>query len=82
MQSVSFVLSVEEAKALLQMTQNQLFRLKFLDPKMPGYKPRPGELEASESAAKVLEAALNNTGKNNDGGWNSPVGRGTIHRLP
>jgi hypothetical protein len=58
MPDVNLTLSVDQVRALLQISQNQLFRLKFLDPKMPGYKARPGELENVASAIKILEAAL------------------------
>jgi hypothetical protein len=76
MQSIHLTLSAEEVKALLQIGQNQLFRLKFLDPKMPGYKARPGELEAAESAVKALEAALKGVKASVDnGGWTVPVRR-------
>jgi len=58
MPSISLNLTVDQIKALLQISQNQIFRLKYLDPKMPGYKARPGELEAAESAVQALMAAL------------------------
>ena len=51
-ESINLSLTVKQVKALLQISQNQLFRMKFLDPKMPGYKARPGEVEAAESAFK------------------------------
>jgi len=80
-QSVTLTLSTEEVKALLQISKNQLFRLKFLDPKMPGYKSRPGELEAVETAVKTLEAALKSQKKVDDGGWNTPMRRDRSHRV-
>jgi hypothetical protein len=81
-QSIQITLSTEEARALLQIGQNQLFRLRFLDPKMPGYKARPGELEAAESAVKTLEAALKGIeGVIDDGGWATPIRRGANHRI-
>ena len=73
MPDITFTLSIEQVKALLQISQNQLFRLKFLDPKMPGYKARPGELENAESAVKVLEGALRGPKVNDDGGWTTPA---------
>jgi hypothetical protein len=73
MQDITFTLSIEQVKALLQISQNQLFRLKFLDPKMPGYKARPGELENAESAVKVLEAAIGGSKVADDGGWSTPT---------
>ena len=81
MSSITLTLSTEEVKALLQISQNQLFRLKFLDPKMPGYKARPGELEAAETAVKTLEAALKGSKKADDGGWNMPLRRDAVHRV-
>ena len=79
MSAITFTLSTEEVKALLQISQNQLFRLKFLDPKMPGYKARPGELEAAETAVKTLEAALKGSKKADD--WSIPLRRDAVHRV-
>ncbi len=79
MPDIKLTLSIEQVKALLQISQNQLFRLKFLDTKMPGYKPRPGELESAESAVKVLEAALK-ASKANDGGWSAATPHTADHR--
>ena len=81
MQSIIVELSVEEAKALLQISNNQMFRLKFLDPKMPGYKARPGELEAVERAVKTLETALKSPKTADQGGWQTPVRRDANHRV-
>jgi hypothetical protein len=82
MESIHLTLSAEEVRALIQISQNQLFRLKFLDPKMPGYKARPGEVEAAERAMKTLEAALK-AGKSavDDGGWTEPIRRDGNHRV-
>ena len=80
MQGIKLTFSIEQVKALLQISQNQLFRLKFLDPKLPGYKPRNGELESAVSAVKVLEAALK-ASKANDGGWNTPMPHTVLHRV-
>jgi hypothetical protein len=74
-QSITLELTVEEAKVLLQISNNQLFRLKFLDPKMPGYKARPGELEAAERAVKTLETALKSPKTTDEGGWTTPISR-------
>ncbi len=52
-------LTVEELQALVTLTENQFFRIKFLDPKMPGYKARPEELKAAQSAVAVIHKALN-----------------------
>jgi DNA-directed RNA polymerase subunit H (RpoH/RPB5) len=82
MQPIHLTLSAEEVKALIQISQNQLFRLRFLDPKMPGYKARPGEVEAVERAVKTLETALKGVkGVIDDGGWTAPIRRDPNHRL-
>jgi hypothetical protein len=61
MESINLSPTVGQVKALLQISQNQLFRMKFLDPKMPGYKACPGEVEAAESAVQALTDALKET---------------------
>jgi hypothetical protein len=78
MPDINLTLSTEQVRALLQISQNQLFRLRFLDPKMPGYKARPGEVEDAASAIKVLEAALK-TPAADTGGWSSPTPRPAVH---
>ena len=80
MQSIHLTLSVEEVKVLIHISQNQLFRIKFIDPKMPGYKARPGEVEAAERAVETLEAALKASKPTvDDGGWSVPIRR-VAHR--
>lgn len=81
MQSINLSLTVEQIKALLQISQNQLFRMKFLDPKMPGYKARPGELEAAESAVQALTAALKEERSRTTGTWETPTRRATLPRV-
>jgi hypothetical protein len=41
MQQIPVKLSLEEIRALLEMVENQLFRMKFIDSKMPGHKANP-----------------------------------------
>jgi hypothetical protein len=55
--AVSF--TVEELQALLTLADNQFFRMKYIDPKMPGHKNRPDELRAAQSAVQALRSALN-----------------------
>jgi hypothetical protein len=81
MESINLSLTVEQVKALLQISQNQLFRMKFLDPKMPGYKARPGEVEAAESAVQALTAALKETRLRTTGTWENPTRHSPIPRV-
>jgi hypothetical protein len=73
MQSINVSLTVEQIKALLQIGQNQIFRMRFLDPKMPGYKIRPGELEAAESAVQALTVALKEEKFRTPTTWETPA---------
>ena len=59
MKKIKVELTVEELQALVTLTENQFFRIKFLDPKMPGYKARPEELKAPLSAVATIHEALN-----------------------
>jgi len=58
MARISIQLTLEELQALVTLADNQFFRLKYIDPKMPGYKARPEALRAAQSAVQVLQNAL------------------------
>ena len=58
MKKVSIQLSVDELQELLELVDNQLFRMKFIDPKIPGPKVKPEKIEAANSAVKVLKDAF------------------------
>jgi hypothetical protein len=58
MKKVTIQLSLEELQALVTMADNQFFRMKYIDPKMPGYHARPDELKAAQSAVGALQAVL------------------------
>jgi len=49
--------SLEEIQALLEMVENQLFRMKFIDSKIPGHKPNPEKQRVSNSAVNTLQEA-------------------------
>jgi hypothetical protein len=51
-------LSLDELQALLELVDNQLFRMKFIDPKMPGHKPNPEKLQLSKGAVQILMEAF------------------------
>ena len=52
-------LTGDEIKAVITLTEDQLFRVKFIDPKMPGHKPNIDQIRAAESALHTLKAAAN-----------------------
>ena len=58
MRKISVQLTPEELQALVTMSENQIFRQKFVDPKFPGHKSQPHYLQAAESAMGVLKSAL------------------------
>ena len=58
MVKVGIELTLEELQALVTLASNQFFRMKYIDPKIPGHKERPDELRAAQSAVQVLENAL------------------------
>lgn len=58
MKKISVSLTLEELQALVTLADNQLFRVKYIDPKMPGYIVQPKELEVASSAVQILGDAL------------------------
>jgi len=58
LKKISVELTLEELQAILTLADNQLFRVKYIDPKMPGYVSRPEELRAANSAVQILQDAV------------------------
>ena len=58
MKKIRVDLSVEELQTLVTMADNQLFRIKFIDSKIPGNVRNPELLRAAQSAVQVLQDAL------------------------
>jgi hypothetical protein len=58
MAKIGIELTLEELQALVTLANNQFFRMKYIDPKIPGHKERPDELRAAQSAVQILENAL------------------------
>jgi len=51
-------LTSEELKALATLAENQFFRMKYIDPKIPGYRIEPDAFRASQSAVALLSDAV------------------------
>jgi hypothetical protein len=51
-------LLAEEVKALLTLAEDQLFRMKFIDPKLPGHRANPELVWSAESAIAALKDLL------------------------
>jgi hypothetical protein len=58
MKKITVQLTAAELQALVTLSENQFFRLKYIDPKMPGYKVQPEALRVAQSAVQVLQDAL------------------------
>ncbi|HJT88429.1 MAG TPA: hypothetical protein VJ732_11245 [Bryobacteraceae bacterium] len=59
MKKISVQLTLEQLQALVTLADNQLFRVKYIDPKLPGFVKHPEELETSIAAVAALQEALN-----------------------
>ena len=64
MKKISISLTLEELQALATLADNQLFRVKYIDPKMPGYSIHPKELEVATAAVQALTEALKSAKEN------------------
>lgn len=54
---ITILLSPEELRAVVSMLDDQLFRVKFIDPKMPGYQTDKARVKAAETALEALKSA-------------------------
>ena len=59
MQQIPLKLSLDEIRALLEMAENQLFRMKFIDSKIPSHKANPEKQRVAASAVNSLQEAIN-----------------------
>jgi len=51
-------LSTEELKMLATLAESQMLRMKFIDPRIPGYKIDPDVFRAAQSAVSLLSEAV------------------------
>src|SRR5580698_288745 len=59
LEHVAIKMSAEELRALLEMVDNQLFRMKYIDSKIPGHQKKPEELKLAATAVGILRDAFN-----------------------
>jgi len=59
LEHVAIKMSAEELRALLEMVDNQLFRMKYIDSKIPGHQKKPEELKLAAGAVGILRDAFN-----------------------
>jgi hypothetical protein len=51
-------LNTDELKALATLAENEFFRMRFIDPRLPGYTIEPEIYRASQSATAILSDAM------------------------
>ena len=51
-------LNPQELRALTTLAENQFFRMRFIDPRLPGYSIEPEVFRASQSAVALLSDAM------------------------
>lgn len=49
MKRINFTVTVEELTLLASLASDQLFRRQFIDPRMPGYKGSPEEVDIGKA---------------------------------
>jgi len=49
MKRINFTVTVEELRLLSSLASDQLFRRQFIDPRMPGYKGSPEEVDLGKA---------------------------------
>ena len=55
---IKIELSAAELQSLTTLAENQFFRMRYIDPKMPGYSIAPEVFRAAQSAVALLSEAL------------------------
>ena len=54
--TITVTLTPDELRAVISFVDDQLFRVKFIDPKMPGYHADKERTKAAESALELLKS--------------------------
>jgi hypothetical protein len=61
MKKISIQLTPEELKTVVKLADNQLFRMKFIDPKMPGHYNSVEELKVAQDVVAILREHIPET---------------------
>ena len=54
MKRINFAVTVDELRLLASLASDQLFRRQFIDPKMPGYKGKPEEVDIGKALVQRM----------------------------
>jgi hypothetical protein len=58
MRQITVKLTVEELRLLATLASDQLFRREFIDPKMPGNRVKPGEVDCGKALVGRLRLMI------------------------
>jgi hypothetical protein len=58
MKRINFTLTVDELRLLASLASDQLFRRQFIDPRMPGYKGSPEEVELGKALVGRMKLVI------------------------
>ena len=58
MKRINFAVTVEELSLLASLAADQLFRRQFIDPRMPGYKGSPEELDLGKALVGRMKVMI------------------------
>jgi hypothetical protein len=61
MKSINFAVTVEELRLLASLASDQLFRRQFIDPRMPGYKGSPEEVNLGKTLVVRMRLIIDET---------------------
>ncbi|HWC97713.1 MAG TPA: hypothetical protein VG456_13205 [Candidatus Sulfopaludibacter sp.] len=63
MKRIHVTFSIEELSLLASLASDQLFRREFIDPRMPGYKANPSEVQMGKALVNRLRSTVDDATK-------------------
>jgi hypothetical protein len=61
--TVKIKLTVAELRLLTTLASDQLFRREFIDPRLPGYRSNPAELNLGKTLVRRLQLTVDRTNR-------------------
>jgi hypothetical protein len=77
MKRIKFIVTIEELRLLASLASDQLFRRQFIDPKMPGYKSSPEEVDLGKALVGRMRLVIDE----GTGHTTSALGRSHLQRI-
>ena len=63
MKRINFPVNIEELRLLASLAADQLFRRQFIDPRIPGYKSRPEEVDLGKELLERMKLLISENAK-------------------